>query len=639
MHTTPPSLYNSNYTYNSTREIAVHYDEHRKAITLSRLAFSKATTDPRGPQYEWLLSLPAPTQGSFRAAFNAQASLLATYTNDALYLWEILYTADGMPHVGRSIKVNSETVYGMHFVGDGRHLVTFHNRYDAAQKKNINDVVGWQVTLPANAPLQVSQRTKVNLPEDHLEWNWNNNPAYDAKTQLLAVASYTKALLIDANTLQVVKTLPLGMPPDPENRSLAFHPTKPIFLIATVAYTDILTFDITRDAQGIPSGQSLKLYKPTAYEDLAESWGFHPTTGELYSKSYRGLYRWNESPNGQPTAPTFLAGPASAYAIHHPSKIAVVAHNAGWLRLFSITDGKQLASLSLLNATTSSAYLYNAQFADDGTLLLLFSDRIEAWHLDLLPNQPPTLRKKQALTQHTKTIHSRTPLVLSADGNTVAWYANNSVEVWTRSNSGNYSLFYTLQGFSDPVNTIALDNNGKYLVTGEYQKVRVWVLDSSQASSILKTYTNQNVVGVGFHTTPSNETFLLATTNDGSSHAWSFVPTPNGLPQTTALDGEVKAFLSGGTQARSVLYPLNKAYSFLLVGDSIATQKLLKRDFFLSPVQPNGNRKISESSVTREFPNAEGVQSIEFAPQSAPDRNSFFYGFSTSDLRAWYCPF
>ncbi|MCB9639752.1 MAG: hypothetical protein H6727_12735 [Myxococcales bacterium] len=635
---TGPDQYNpSPYAYNKARQIAAHYDTNRKAIVLSRLSFTDAANDPRGPQYQWLMTLPLPSTGYGKLSFNFQGSLLATYVNKSVFLWEILYTTDGVPHLGRTTKINLDNVYGINFVGPTE-FVTVQSIFDAQQKKDINELSGWKISLNDPNTLQVQQKAKSLLPTDYFEWNWFNNPGFDPNTKLLAFATYTKVYLVNVTTLQVVKELALQFPGDPETRTIAFHPTKPRLVVAPVAFVGIYAFDLTPDAQGNPIGTKLELYD-NSYETTGSNWGFHPTTGELYTRTYTSLYRWKEPANGQKSSPEFVVGPATSFAVHHPSRIAAVVHYGGWLSLFSATNGKSLGRVQIDPNQSPSEYTHAAQFADDGTLFLLHPTRVETWKLQQNPDGTATLNKGQVLTQIQSDRSVEIPFALSADGNTFAWAIKSVIEVWSRPSGGSFAKVATLSGHTQNVRTLAIHKSGQYVLSGaEDDQVRVWFLGTPQASVTLKTFTLP-VVGVGFHEKPGAGEFVLAAVANGKSYAWSFTPVQGALPQTAEQDGEINT--SAPTDdVKRVLYVPNQSYFFVLVGRNASTTKMFKRDFYISDVQANGKRRISESSVARDFQQMEGVLQMNFRQGSAPNGStSFFYGFTREDLRVWFCPF
>ncbi|MCB9639751.1 MAG: WD40 repeat domain-containing protein [Myxococcales bacterium] len=630
-----PYVERGGYAFNAKRQVAVYQDAAKQGISLARLRFAEKKDDPRGPTYEWLLKLPVPNVLFSSSSFNEQGSLLITYTSGTLYFWELLYTADGTLYLGKVGKfAMQKRVYGVHFVGPTEYVVF---QGDSNQPKaTVSEISRWKLDLSQNSEIQ-TQQIKTSSVNIEYANSWHGNPSYAPHLGLFAIGNDKKAYLVDAQTLQVRKELELQATSTPETRTILFHPTKPRLVVAPVASANIYAFDVTPDAQGNPVGNKLDLYQGPQ-DSIGEIWGFHPQTGELYARTNRGIFRWKEPTDGQPSQAEFVISGATAYALHEPSGIAVVAHYRGWWSIVSIKDGKPLGRVQTSTAPNEANFVQMAKFADDGTLAFMYRDRLEVWKLQQKTDGSATLTKVQDIASFKIQPDWKLALDLSKDGRTLVWSAKTKIEVWKRGSGDQFSKTAVFDEHTKNIQALAIHKSGQYMLSGaEDNQLRIWSLETPLVNTTLKSFAAP-VVGVGFYEKPGEGEFILGTSQDGKSYAWSITPMQSGLPQTTELEGELNGSFAG-LEATKVLYPQGANYLFLLVGKGNYTEKVLKQEFSISSSTTNGGFKISEVGTYLDFELSESVQSTHFSPQASTPKTSFLYGFTQEALRVWKCTF
>lgn len=620
------------YAYSSSRKVALHKSSDGKRLSLSSMTFAASSMD--GGTMKWLLDLPQ--SDGFMSSFdlNKTGELIAQSNNKKITIWRLTYDNKGTPSIRSYALLPIEKISMLGWGGNGQDLILYQFNYDSSTRKRTMRLFHYRVSTDANG-MKVELKQKA-LPSIKGYENANefqkSRLSIHPDGSMLVLAHYNALDFFSIPGLQRIKSVDLGSPVDPEFRTVAFHPKKDVLVLAPYNYSQILTVDISKDAQGVPSGAKLDTYTlPPRFVSEISKVGFHPTTGDLYTESYSSMFRWDDTKTG-PIKPEFATAFGSTYAMHKKKDIAAIGNSRGWVILLHTQTGKVLAKLNASPEEQYSEYIRSLKFSPDGSTLFVITNKdiqIVAVKTDAKGNY--TLTPGQVLVKSFPTT-PRNPSVtmdLSEDGSHVAVAINNSISVYTQKQAaGPYIQAQSLTGHTQFIKTMAFHSSNQWMVSGgDDKQLRLWTLGQQQTSKVLKTYT-KGILGLNFYIDANKEEFVFVSLQDGSTHVWTFKA--GATPEVKELPGKLQF---GSLVGINYSYLPGKKFFFAVAKGSSSTEnRVLYQNLFIPPKDNGQTRTVSGNS--RNISKAKATTYVQYDTL----RRALF-GFTRSEVRVWLCDY
>lgn len=626
-------IYQGAGTPDQVKDIFLHYDNANKRLVLSR---AKDVGDPAGPRVMPLLSLPP--HSNQRPAFDLSPDKqkIAIATKDRLIIWMLAYDASAQPSLKGYINVQVTNISGVWFRGVDGHLLVMQNRY--FNKKYEYYLSRWKLDTD-RATLSMEKRVKLepSSPESYFP----STRPIDPSGRWFALHSYRELSVYALPSLERKGFKTLEFPPDPEERWLAFHPTKPWLVIAPYAYRKVLTIDLTPDAQGSLALKELDIYRldkeNKAYGFGFQKLSFDPQTGDLIGSQGTRQVRWSTPADGQNSLPLFDKANGSVFAIDHKHQWAFIGDTRGTISIWSLSSYKRVYQWQVFPTSWNQSNLLRAlQLLPNGTTMLVRKlDEVELWDVtrDAMGNwsakQKQVIHSKIDSTKRYKT----NPVAISHDSMYIAQAIGQDILIFKRNTQdGTYTLQKTLQDSRTDYNTLTFHPSQPWLIaTNTGKEVRVWSMDGAFVTRVVETFTDKPLQAVWYVENGQSYILMVVHVNGGRVLGKTWDVGANGA--VVSKDLEKFASLNAPSSFEDIQFDTKQRRIFYRTKYlSGSDDTMFFTNFFISPPKADGSRELSTSGVKRSVPDLIGAKWMK-----ADWPNNRVYAFTANSLHIWAC--
>ena len=574
---------------------------------------------------------------------NADGTRVAASTSKHVFVWLLEYDSNNQPKVTQYGVYPIKNVYLIGVHKDGKLLVTYQQSYDSQTKKTTSIVTTWDLKVENTGQLTLAlHKTTLTAKPDYYFFQNSGHIALHPSGKYVVLHSYNTVLAYSLPSLELLAQIDLGSPVDPEERKVVFHPTKPLFLIAPVNYASIVSIDMTLDASGKPKGTVDKKQYAASLSSLPSVWGFDAQTGELYGTGYSSyVYKWTKPSGTTPVEPVLIDASVTKFAMDTKQGIVYGGSYQGFIKAISTKDGSEIYRWSTnADPKQPSNILHMNLLADGKTLLVAKPDAVTLWTLPVGGGKL-IVKKAQILQQGLGiTYKNKHAMTSSEDGSYIAFSIDDTIHIWNKIADGSYTKKATFTSHKGKVLSMGFQGKNEFLVSGDDQgQLWLWPLDKLNAGTLIHTFTRTNstypasVLGTTFFGNTNHTTqFILATTQESKTFAFSIDLSTPSTPVLKKVDGEVEVALKGSLS--KVKY--EKGGYIVLLGSS-STYDLVKRGFTITNPDAQGKRtfKIAGSLLRLDDKhNYKAIPTQDFA--SARDKG-YFATFTSTNIYFWHC--